>query len=134
MKKEKIIRCFGQQSYDKRLAAAREWKTDHPKVVRENSYQSNRKGGKYYRRHLRYQHSGLQGARNRIRAMHARRWGEYKKFVAPKSQIHHAWRLNSTDFDGVALVEANAHRHGFIDVIQILEGKILLLTEEKNRR
>ena len=134
MKKEEIIECLGQHFYDKRLAAAREWKRDHPKIVRENSHQSNRKGGKYYKRHLRYQHSGLQGARNKIRAMHARRWSKYKKFIAPDSQIYHAWRHNSTDFDGVALVQANAHRHGVIDVILILEGKIILPTEEKNRR
>lgn len=133
MKKEKIIEHFGQQFYDKRLASAREWKRTHPKIVRENSHQSNRKGGKYYKRHLRYQHSGLQGARNKIRAMDARRWTKYKKFVAPDSQIHHAWRHNSSDCDGVALVETNAHRHGVIDVILILEGNITLLIEEKRR-
>jgi hypothetical protein len=133
MKKEEVIKHFGQQVYNRKLASAREWKRKHPKIVREHSHQSNRKGGKYYIRHLQYQHSGLQGERNKIRAMHARRWSKYKNRIAPNSQIHHAWRHNSSDFDGVALVETNAHRHGVIDVILILEGNVTLLIEENRR-
>ena len=32
---------------------------------------------------------------------------------------------------GIALVEKNAHRHGIVNVIEILEGQLTLLTEEE---
>ena len=68
-----------------------------------------------------------------IRNKHWRRWISYKRIIAPDSQIHHEWISEMADFRGVALVETDQHAHGFVDVIQILEGQITLLTEAEIR-
>jgi hypothetical protein len=39
----------------------------------------------------------------------------------------------TANYDGVALVEAEQHMSGFLDVIQILAGTITLYTEEEIR-
>ena len=63
--------------------------------------------------------------------MHGNLWRKYKNIIAPESQIHHEWIPGTANYRGVALVEADQHMHGIVDVIEILEGKITLLTEDK---
>jgi hypothetical protein len=62
---------------------------------------------------------------------HAHQYKPYKDSIAPDSQIHHEWVPETAEYRGVALVEAEQHMHGFVDVIEILAGKITLLTEEE---
>jgi hypothetical protein len=78
--------------------------------------------------------TGLQGARNKIRLKHRNQYRPYKQIIAPDSQIHHEWIPKTAEYRGLALVEANAHQYGIVDVIQILDGKITLLTEEQVRK
>lgn len=40
-------------------------------------------------------------------------------------------KRGTAKYTDVALVESNPHQYGYIDVIQILEGKITLLTEKE---
>ena len=68
-----------------------------------------------------------------IRGRHRRYYTPYKQIIAPESQLHHEWIPMTAEYRGVALVEANQHLHGYIDVIQILEGEIMLLTEAEIR-
>jgi hypothetical protein len=114
-------------------AYSRERDRKNPERVKEHNRQSSRKGGKYYEKNLLYHRIGLQGKRNAIRSRHRNKWRQYKHQIAPDSQIHHSWRPGTAEYDGVALVEKDKHRHGIIDVIQILEGKITLLTEKEVR-
>lgn len=116
------VRQWQEANPDKKRDATRRWRKANPEV--------SRKGGKYYLKMLKYKSTGLQGERNRIRTKHGNKWREYKKIIAPGSQIHHEWIFETADFRGVALVEADQHRHGIIDVIEILDGKITLLFEE----
>ena len=112
---------------------AREWKENNMEKVIENRHAEGRKGGKYYERHLKYEITGLQGERNKIRKRHADHYRPYKQIIAPESQIHHEWIPETANFRGVALVEKESHQYGIIDVIQILEGGITLLTEAEIR-
>jgi len=157
MKKEERIARYGEEAYQKQLAQqrtyykankeeenarAKKWREEHQEQVKAyieehseqviaNNHESDRKGGKHYAKKLEYNHTGLRGERSRIRVKHAIQWRPFKTIVAPESQIHHEWIPDTSDYRGVALVEANAHQYGIIDVIQILEGKITLLTEEQ---
>lgn len=112
----------------------RNWKLRNPDKVREHTRKHQedrfRKGGKLYLKTLNYEHTGLRAERSGIRAKHRSKWRAYKKIIAPESQIHHAWQPGTAKYDGVALVEKNAHQHGIIDVIEILDGKITILLEE----
>lgn len=58
---------------------------------------------------------------------------EMKKeaIIAPDSQLHHEWVPETCEYRGVALVEAEQHMHGFVDVI--VDGEITRLTEEQIR-
>jgi hypothetical protein len=78
--------------------------------------------------------TGLQGARNKIRGRHSHEYKPYKAIIAPESQLHHEWLPDSPEYRGLALVEADPHMHGFVDVIEILDGEITLLTEEEVRK
>jgi len=146
MKKEEFIEQYGKAAWEKKLAQnltkyrtnpekiiaqAKAWNKANPEKREEIRKQRDRKGGRHYERHLKYMRTGLQGERNIIRATHGKYWRRYKNIIAPDSQIHHQWRLNSAGYDGVALVEADQHMHGIIKVIRILDGKITLLTEEE---
>jgi hypothetical protein len=64
---------------------------------------------------------------------HGYYWRPYKNIIAPGSQLHHNWIPGTADYTGLALVEADQHMRGFIEVIQILEGKITLFTEKEIR-
>ena len=106
---------------------------EHPEQVKVKSQKQNRKGGKHYKKKLQYMRTGLQGNRNRIRIKHADQYRPYKRIIAPDSQLHHEWIPDTSEYRGLALVEADQHMHGFVDVIQILDGEITLLTEEEVR-
>lgn len=138
MEKVEFIRKYGEAAYEKQLQQGRnrfaQWRENKPEKVSANNHEKNRKGGKYYSHCLKYNSTGLSGKRHRIRIKHAVFYRPYKKIIAPESQIHHQWVPRTADYTGVALVEADQHRYGYIDVIQILEGEITLLTEEEKGR
>lgn len=163
MKKKEFINRYGVEAYGKRLtqkrahyrahseeaigrakqyreahpeqmkACSKIWLEKHPEEVRANNQEASRKGGRRYDKYLEYNQTGLRGERHKIRIKHNNKWRPYKRIIAPNSQCHHQWRPQSALYDGLALVEADRHMHGFISVIEILEGKITLLTEEEVR-
>lgn len=109
--------------------ACRKWREENPDEVRANGKQQCNKGGKYYEKCKEYNNTGLRNERNRVRSEHQNLYRPFKKMIAPNSQIHHGWIPETANYTGVALVEANQHMHGIIDVIKILEGEIILFTE-----
>lgn len=146
--KEDYIVKHGEEAYEERLAQKRashkvhkeednardkKWREEHPEEVIAASQEACRKGGSRYKKTLKYQTMGLRGERNRIRVKHAKQYKPYKCIIAPNSQLHHQWRSQSASYSGLALVEKDRHRHGFIDVIKILKGEITVFTEEKLR-
>ena len=131
MKKEEFIRRYGEAAYEKMLQQTREWRRAYPEEVITQGRKRCRKGGKYYERHRKHESSGLRHRRNLVRNNHRWHYGPYKQIIAPDSQLHHQWVPETADYTGVALVETDQHMHGFVDVIQILEGEITLLTEVK---
>ena len=148
LKKDEYIAKYGEEAYEKHLEQSQEWYRQHcerakatvqkrrvekPEIVKANNREISRKGGKYYEAKRVYDRSGLQGKKNKIRKEHAYKYRPYKMIIAPDSELHHQWCPQSAEYTGVALVEANPHRYGIIDVIQILDGKITLLTEEAIR-
>lgn len=76
---------------------------------------------------------GIPHEKELVRQKHGNLYRPYKKIIAPESQLHHQWVPGTAEYTGVALVEAKPHQYGYIDVIQILEGEITLLTEEAIR-
>ena len=148
MNQYEFIRRYGEVAWEKHLQQKRDWEAQHPEKrnayakkwrennpdkVKANSCEASHKGGKYYESQLRYYSTGLPLERKSVRRIHRQRWGQFKKIIAPDSQIHHEWLPGTADYRGVALVEADQHIHGYIDVIQILEGEIALLTEAEIR-
>jgi hypothetical protein len=152
MNKEETIERYGEEAWAKRLEQRREYykehkeqetayqekyREEHPKEVKAASKRSgqeqSRKGGKHYDKMLEAMTTGLRGDRHKIRTKHAKQYKPYKQIIAPESQIHHEWIPQTSEYRGVALVEADQHMHGFVDVIEILYGKITLLTEEQIR-
>ena len=103
-----------------------EWREKYPERDEKAKNERIHKGGKFYERNLEYQHTGLQQEKHKIRMRHFHKWNLYKGIIAPTSQIHHEWIPGTSNYRGVALVEANKHMHGFIDVIEILDGEILI--------
>lgn len=136
MNKEERIKRYGKEADEKMEQQARDWHANNPEKVVACNREISHKGGKWYEQHLKYNTSGIQGERHVIRKKHGHRYHPYKKIIAPESQIHHEWTRETANYTGVALVEKDQHMHGFIDVIQILEGEITLLSEEeiRNRR
>lgn len=145
LKKDEVIRRYGEAAYNKMLKQGRKWdeahpgnakargnkwRIAHPEEVEAHEYERNRKGGRRYERKLQYLQTGLQGARHKVRVKHGAGYRQYKNIIAPESQIHHEWIPGTAEYHGIALVETNRHRYGIIDVIRILAGKITLLTEE----
>jgi hypothetical protein len=132
--KEEYIKKYGEAAYtalEKMRNATKRWGEKHPDKVREASHEGSRKDGKYYKRCLAYSQTGLRGERNKIRGRDWGKWNRYKKIIAPESQLHHQWRPGTAEYSGLALVEATQHMHGIVNVIQILEGNITLLSEEE---
>ena len=122
MNKADFVKKYGGEAYKKRLEQVE---------VAVSKYKQ--KGSKGYRKAITYQMNGLPHAKRLIRLIHAQKWRPYKQLIAPESQLHHEWIPGTADYRGVALVETDNHTHGFIDVIQILEGEITLLTEAEIR-
>jgi hypothetical protein len=141
MKKDEIIRRYGEAAYEKKLEQNcernRKYTEENPEQVIANNQRSNheqsRKGGKHYAKKLEDDQTGLRGERQKIRMEHGKQYRPYKAIIAPESQIHHEWIPRTSEYRGIALVEADAHMHGFVNVIEILKGKITLLTEEQVR-
>lgn len=133
MKKDEYIRRYGKAAWEKMGRQSNEWNAAHPERKLIADREKNRKGGKYYEQYLAYNHTGLRRERKIIRSTHQYNWRQYKRIIAPDSQLHHSWCPNSAEYTGLALVEADAHMHGFIAVIEILDGEITLLTEEEVR-
>lgn len=148
MKKEEFIKRYGEERYAKHLELVQTWKEENPDKIAWESREWRkanpecclkynrdqcRKGGKRYQKALIYNRTGLQGERRAIRHKHQDKWKRYKNLIAPSSQIHHSWLPGTVDYSGVALVEAEAHMHGIIKVIKILDGEIRLFTEKEIR-
>lgn len=130
MKKEEYIeKCV--KAYENSLQQMRKWRENNPEQVKINSQEGNRKDGKYYAIRQQFLSTGIQRLRGLVRRKHRDVYHSYKRIIAPESQLHHQWIPETANYRGVALVEKDSHMHGFIDVIQILEGKITLLTEEE---
>ena len=136
MNKEEYIKKYGAPAYKKHEEQTKEWRRAHPALVKkygEPLRQERRKGGRYYEKKRYCQMHGIPHEKDLIRGGHQRSYTPFKKIIAPKSQIHHEWIPETAEYGGVALVEADQHLQGFIDVIQILEGEITLFTEEAIR-
>lgn len=131
MRAQENKRKWAAANVKKLSAKVREWRTANPEKALSNDHEACRKEGRRYEHYLKYNSTGLRGKRNNIRRKHRQRWGLFKQIIAPNSQIHHEWIPETADYRGVALVETDPHLYGFIDVIQILEGEITLLTEKK---
>ena len=139
MNKEERIKRYGKDAYAKHLAQMGIWRVKNPEKVKTNilraNHEQNRKGGRHYEKRLKDAHKGLRHARDTVRHRDGRGYRPYKQIVAPDSQLHHNWAgSDSAEYTGLALVEADAHMHGFIDVIEILDGKITLFTEAEVRK
>jgi len=133
MNKEERINRYGAAAYEKLLEQNSAWKAANPDKVKAHNQEHGRKGGKHYERTLKYNSTGLPHERYLVRLKH---WGEYHLYqhaVGPQghTQIHHEWIPGTADFRGIALVDAGAHRHGIIKVIEVLEGEITLFTEKE---
>lgn len=124
-------RDFHMQHHEESLRQKRDWKATNPEKAKATNREISRKGGKYYESALKYRTTGIPGEKNTIRCKHRAQYTPYKKIIDPEclTQIHHEWLLGTANYRGVALVETDNHLHGFIDIIQILEGKITLFTE-----
>jgi hypothetical protein len=138
MKKAEMIAQRGIDAYNKQLSqsrvSAKTWGKEHPKEVKARNNQYHRKNGVHYHKTLQYNRTGVRPARHRVRSKHQYLYLPYKNIIAPSSQIHHQWIPDTANCTGIALVEADQHMHGFIDVIEILSGKITLFTEEEVRK
>jgi len=153
MKKDEYIEKYGVEKYathrkeanergrewavanpEKTRERKRNWAVANPEAIKAHNAETHRKGGKRYEQHQTYMTTGVSGEKQAIRKNHAYKWRPYKRVIAPNSQTHHQWIPGTADYRGVALVEADQHLHGFIDVIQILEGEITLFTEAEIRR
>lgn len=137
MKKKDFIKKYGKKAYLKQQEQTKDWQSANPSRLQAASKRQNlkrqRKDGEDYEKAIIYQMNGIPHAKGLIRRKHGYQWWQFKQIIAPESQIHHQWLLGTADYRGVALVEADSHMHGFIDVIQILEGEITLLTEAEIR-
>ncbi len=131
MKVNDFIVKYGEATYVRQKELRRAWDKAHPGRKKKANYEQGHKDGEYYQKTLKYRASGVNGKRNKIRGNHRHAWSEFKKIIAPGSQLHHQWLPGTAEYSGVALVEADMHLHGIIDVIRILEGKITLFTEEE---
>jgi hypothetical protein len=148
MNKEEFVKKYGGAAYKRKIKGNNMWKANNPdrvrmhdKTWRDNNpskteakdHERNRKGGRYYERKMAYLKQGVPGERHIVRTIHARRWRKYKKIIAPDSQLHHEWIPGTAEYRGIALVEGDAHQHGIIDVIEILEGMITVLLEGRGK-
>lgn len=111
----------------------RAWREKNPQKTKEKGREISRKDGKYYEKKKIYKQTGVSGEREKTRMRDSYKWRDYKKIIAPGSQLHHNWIPGTAEYTGLALVEADQHMHGIIDVIQILKGEIKVFTEKEIR-
>lgn len=140
MKKIEFIKKYGKERYEEILKQTRDWNEMHKEEIidwrethrREQNKQQNQKDGKYYKKNLIKNRTGLRRERADVRCKHGKFYRPYKKIIDPEglTQLHHQWMSKTPKYQGVALVEKDQHMHGFIDVIQILEGEITLFIEQ----
>lgn len=133
MNKADFIKKYGKEKYEKQQEQTQDWRTTHPERALISTQKRHRKDGEDYEKTKLYGMNKLRHARELIRIKHRQKWRKFKRILAPESQLHHEWIPKTADYRGMALVEANQHTHGYIDVIQILEGKIILFTEAEIR-
>ena len=126
---EERIARYGEEKYQKCLEQSQEWRKSHPEIVKTSNAEYNRKEGKFYHKKVEDDKKELRQKRNIIRACDRKRYRKFKNIIAPESQIHHEWLPESSNYRGTALVEANPHMMGYINVIKILEGEITIFTE-----
>lgn len=136
MKKEETIQRRGEEAYKREMALSKIWWKAHPEKLEEYAKERNRPGGRYYGTVLRKNKEGLRHKRANRRSRDGQKYRHYKKIIDPNglTQLHHSWYGGSAECEGVALVEKEQHQHGYIDVIEILEGNITILTEDEIRR
>ena len=134
MEKEEYIKRYGKAAYEKMQQQCQEWKRDHPEKVKASGKEQCRKGGKHYKQFIKHRSIGIPHERGLVRMKHGHLYRPYKKIIAPDSVLHHQWQVGTANYDGVALVEKQQHQHGYIDVVQILEGEITLFTEAEVRK
>jgi hypothetical protein len=155
MGKDEFIKRYGEDAYEKHLeqmrayykthreeekARDKKYREEHPEEakasVKKWRDEHPEEAKKWRDEHPEYNRTGIPGEKHTIRMKHGKQYRPYKDIIAPESQIHHEWIPKTSEYRGVALVEADAHMHGFVDVIEILAGRITLLTEEevKNSR
>ena len=133
MRKEEYIKKYGEAAWEKKRQQAREWSVAHPEEAKAHHQEANRKGGKYYDQCRTKKMQGIPHEKELVRGKHREKWRPYKKVIAPDSVLHHEWIPETSEYRGVALVEKDPHQYGYVDVIQILEGEITLLTEAEVR-
>ena len=134
MKKEEFIAKYGIAAYGNIQVHSKGWNDAHPEEVVAFCAEQCHKGGKYHIQQQEYIQNGISGEKHSIRNKHRKMWRRFKNIIAPGSQIHHEWLNDGTpNYRGVALVEADQHMDGDIDVIHILEGNITLFTEAEIR-
>lgn len=121
---------FREEHHEEINANLKEWRAGNQDKVQADHREEQRKGGRRYEKHLAYKTTGIPGEKERTRGRHNYYYAHFKKIIAPESQLHHQWIPETANYTGVALVEADPHRHGIIAPIQILEGEITLLTEK----
>lgn len=73
--------------------------------------------------------TGIRELKNKVRTKDADFYRRFKNIIAPASQIHHEWIPGTAEYSGLALVEADQHMRGIIDVIYTLRGEITFFTE-----
>ena len=110
--------------------AGKEWYAANPDKVMGYNQEGSHKGGKRYAVKQKYQTTGLQGERHRVRTKHAKIYYNIKQ-ATPNNVLHHEWIQGTAKYRGVALVDKEAHQNGIIKVIKILEGKITLFSEKE---
>ena len=132
MKKEETIRRWGIEAYNHEMELSKIWRQNNQERVKAHAKKErNSPGGIHYEKILRKNTEGLRHKRAKRRSRDGHKYRPYKQIIAPESQLHHSWLVGSAECKGVALVEADQHMHGFIDVIEILEGEITLYTEKE---
>lgn len=82
---------------------------------------------------MKYKQTGISGERERVRMRDRNKWRPYKKIIAPASQLHHNWVPGTAEYTGLALVDADKHMQGVLDVIKTLKGEITQFTEKEIR-
>ena len=133
MKKEEYIRKYGPAAWEAKLSKARRTRItnkvdkglkDKKESKTENYIEQQElmrvqwKKDKGTKRRSRLSEDVLM-ERQKIRHAHYIKWGG-----GIDLDIHHGWIGDTADYQGVALVERDAHRRGIINIVIPIEGGI----------